>query len=66
MWPMHVAAAQGRQPCCCGAAPSAMRSVDAAVGFDRVTTVVFRGTSQKFFADGASDSRIERAKETPL
>ena len=43
-----------------------MRSVDAAVGFDRLTTVVFRGTTQKFFADGASDSRIERAKETPL
>lgn len=44
------------------AAPSAMRSVDAAVGFDRLSTVVFRGTTQKFFADGASDSRIDRAR----
>jgi hypothetical protein len=39
-----------------------MRSVDAAVGFDRLTTVVFRGTTEKFFADGVSDSRIDRAR----
>jgi hypothetical protein len=52
-----------------------MRSVDAAVGFDRLTSVVFRtcllacllrGTSQKFFADGASDSVSNARKKRPL